>query len=138
VIIVFGLLALAVVTALYWYLWRRLVRDTTTGWGWPRRLGTALFVVGPAVMFAALFAELGHAPFPLQRVLAWPGFLWMALSLYLLLAVVAGEALRPLLSRLLKRRDVERPFRGAGGTPGRRLGEELRAQPPRRATVPTH
>ncbi|MER6269201.1 metallophosphoesterase [Streptomyces sp. NPDC001797] len=113
-IIVFGLLALAVVTALYWYLWRRLVRDTTTGWGWPRRLGTALFTVGPAVMFAALFAEVGHAPFVLQRVLAWPGFLWMALSLYLLLAVVAGEALRPLLSRLLKRRDVERPFRGAG------------------------
>ena len=29
-IIVFGLLALAVVTALYGYLWRRLVRDTTT------------------------------------------------------------------------------------------------------------
>ncbi|MGY5060107.1 metallophosphoesterase [Streptomyces sp. 900105755] len=113
-IIVFGLLALAVVTALYWYLWRRLVRDTTTGWGWPRRLGTALFTVGPAVMFAALFAEVGHAPFVLQRVLAWPGFLWMALSLYLLLAVVAGEALRPLLSRLLKRRDVERPFKGAG------------------------
>ncbi|MEW1779170.1 metallophosphoesterase [Streptomyces sp. NPDC086777] len=113
-IIVFGLLALAVVTALYWYLWRRLVRDTTTGWGRPRRLGTALFVIGPVLMFAALFAEVGHAPFVLQRVLAWPGFLWMVLSLYLLLAVVAGEALRPLLSRLLKRRDVERPFRGAG------------------------
>ncbi|MEU5314817.1 metallophosphoesterase [Streptomyces sp. NPDC021562] len=103
-IIVVGLVALAVVAVLYWYVWRRLVRDTTTGWGWPRRLGTALFVVGPALMFAALFAEVGHAPFLLQRILAWPGFLWMALSLYLLLAVVAGEAIRPLARVVQKRR----------------------------------
>ncbi|MEV7977326.1 metallophosphoesterase [Streptomyces sp. NPDC086519] len=118
-IIVFGLLALAVVTALYRYLWRRLIRDTTTGWGQARRIGTTAFVVGPAVMFAALFAEVGHAPFVLQRALAWPGFLWMVLSLYLLLAVVAGEVARPLLGRLLerppwKRPEPERPERGAG------------------------
>ncbi|MCG7208618.1 metallophosphoesterase [Streptomyces arenae] len=108
-IIVFGLVALAVVAVLYWYLWRRLVRDTTAGPGRARRAGTALFVVGPLLMFAALFAEVGHAPFALQRTLAWPGFLWMVLSLYLLLAVVAGEVLRPLLHRALKR-----PERGAG------------------------
>ncbi|MFG3296537.1 metallophosphoesterase [Streptomyces sp. NPDC048179] len=118
-IIVLGLLALTVVTGLYWYLWRRLVRDTTTGPGWARRAGTALFVLGPILMFATLFAEVGHAPFLLQRTLAWPGFLWMALSLYLLLAVVAGEALRPLVTRLSKRLPfqspaLERPFRGAG------------------------
>ncbi|MEU6193195.1 metallophosphoesterase [Streptomyces sp. NPDC047061] len=151
-IIVFGFLALAVVTALYWYLWRRLVRDTTTGWGLPRQLGTTLFVVGPVLMFAALFAEVGHAPFVLQRALAWPGFLWMVLSLYLLLTVVAGEALRPLLSRLLKRRDDKRPLRGAGncatsphdaqlltptGGPPQGRGE-LREQPPlTRAQEPT-
>ncbi|MFF7978008.1 metallophosphoesterase [Streptomyces sp. NPDC007901] len=108
-IIVLGFLALTVVTGLYWYLWRRLVRDTTTGPGWARRAGTSLFVLGPILMFAALFAEVGHAPFPLQRTLAWPGFLWMVLSLYLLLVVVAGEVLRPLL-----RRALERPARGAG------------------------
>ncbi|SEE69403.1 metallophosphoesterase [Streptomyces sp. Ag109_O5-10] len=122
-IIVFGLLALAVVTALYGYLWRRLVRETTTGWGWPRRLGTALFVVGPATMFAALFAELGHAPFLLQRVLAWPGFLWMVLSLYLLLAVVAGEAIRPLPGRL-----PTRPEGGAGNCVTSHDGEQLSAR----------
>ncbi|MFK0281426.1 metallophosphoesterase [Streptomyces sp. NPDC090499] len=132
-IIVFGLLALAVVAALYRYLWRRLVRDTTTGWGRPRRLGTALFVAGPAMMFAALFAELGHAPFLLQRVLAWPGFLWMALSLYLLLAVVAGEVARPLLGRLLERSPrkhpgPERPFGGAGNRATSHHGEQLSPQ----------
>ncbi|MEU2424637.1 metallophosphoesterase [Streptomyces sp. NPDC007851] len=108
-IIFAGLVTLAVVTVLYRYLWRRLVRDTTAGPGRARRAGTALFVVGPLLMFAALFAEVGHAPFALQRILAWPGFLWMVLSLYLLPAVVAGEALRPLLHRALKR-----PERGAG------------------------
>ncbi|MFF5144592.1 metallophosphoesterase [Streptomyces sp. NPDC013157] len=137
-IVVFGLLALAVVTALYGYLWRRLVRDTTTGWGWPRRLGTALFVAGPVVMFTALFAEVGHAPFALQRTLAWPGFLWMVLSLYLLLAVVAGEALRPVLSRLLKRRDAERPAseRPEPKRPERGAGLHQSAAPPRSAPSP--
>ncbi|MFJ9345804.1 metallophosphoesterase [Streptomyces sp. NPDC101237] len=108
-IIVFALLALAVVAALYGYLWRRLVRDTTSGPGAARRTGTAVFVVGPVLMVAALSAEVGHAPFALQRTLAWPGFLWMALSLYLLLAVVAGEVIRPLVTRLWQRLSPEHP-----------------------------
>ncbi|MGW2682884.1 metallophosphoesterase [Streptomyces sp. NPDC001414] len=115
-IIVFALLALAVVAGLYGYLWRRLVRDTTSGPGAARRTGTAVFVVGPVLMFAALFAEVGHAPFALQRTLAWPGFLWMALSLYLLLAVVAGEAIRPVVTRLWQRLPPERPALGHPGT----------------------
>ncbi|MFG3018281.1 metallophosphoesterase [Streptomyces sp. NPDC048254] len=123
-IIVFALVALAVVAGLDWYLWRRLVRDTTTGWGLARRLGTAAFVIGPVLMLAALSTEVGHAPFPLQRTLAWPGFLWMALSLYLLLAVVAGEVLRPVLYRICGHRRVggtgphdEQPAQPAETTP---------------------
>ncbi|MFE3163454.1 metallophosphoesterase [Streptomyces sp. NPDC059224] len=108
-VIVFALLALALVAALYGYLWRRLVRDTTTSWGRPREIATVVFVVGPVLMLAALFAEVGHAPFVLRRTLAWPGFLWMALSLYLLPAVVAGEVLRPLVSRLVDRFGFGRP-----------------------------
>jgi uncharacterized protein len=107
VIIVFvlvALLVLAAVGALHLYVWRRLVRDTTRGPGPGRRAGTAVFVAGPVLMVAALVAERAGAPFWLQRALAWPGFLWMALALYLLLGVVAGEAVRPLLRRLLERR----------------------------------
>ncbi|MEU8711448.1 metallophosphoesterase [Streptomyces sp. NPDC048663] len=115
-IIVFALLALAVVAGLYGYLWRRLVRDTTSGPGAARQTGTAVFVVGPVLMFAALFAEVGHAPFALQRTLAWPGFLWMVLSLYLLLAVVAGEAIRPVVTRLWQRLPPEQPAPGHPGT----------------------
>ncbi|MGW4597858.1 metallophosphoesterase [Streptomyces sp. NPDC004457] len=98
-----ALAALAVVAGLHWYVWRRLVRDTTRGPGPARRAGTALFVTGPVLTVGALVAERSGAPFWLQRTLAWPGFLWMALALYLLLAVLATEALRPLVNRLGRR-----------------------------------
>ncbi|MBK3574065.1 metallophosphoesterase [Streptomyces sp. MBT65] len=98
------LVAVAVLGGGHWYVWRRLVRDTTRAWGPARVTGTAVFVAGPVLMIAALAAERGGAPFWLQRTLGWPGFLWMALAIYLLLAVLAGEILRPLLRRFLDRR----------------------------------
>ncbi|WP_460106889.1 metallophosphoesterase [Streptomyces sp. YKOK-J1] len=115
-VIVLVLIAAAVLTVLvlgHWYVWRRLVRDTTRGPGPARRAGTTVFVAGPLLMVGALVAERSGAPFWLQRTLAWPGFLWMALALYLLVAVVAGELVRPLLSRLLARRarTAETPVR---------------------------
>ncbi|MFF7971751.1 metallophosphoesterase [Streptomyces sp. NPDC007905] len=104
VFVLVALVALAVVALGHWYVWRRLVRDTTRGPGLARRAGTAVFVAGPLLMITALVAERSGASFWLQRTLAWPGFLWMALALYLLLAVVAGEVVRPLLRRFLERR----------------------------------
>ncbi|WP_328749877.1 metallophosphoesterase [Streptomyces sp. NBC_00285] len=104
-VIVFALLALAVLVTANWYLWRRLFRDTTGGPGRARRVGAAVIGGGWVLAVAALAAERTGAPFWLQRALAWPGFLWLALSIYLLLAVVAGEAVRPLLRRFLERRD---------------------------------
>ncbi|MDN3024481.1 metallophosphoesterase [Streptomyces sp. S.PB5] len=107
-VIVFALLALAVLVTANWYVWRRLFRDTTRGPGWGRRLGAVLIAGGWVLAVAALVAERTGAPFWLQRVLAWPGFLWLALSIYLLLGVVAGEVVRPLLRRFLERRDARR------------------------------
>ncbi|MFE2421315.1 metallophosphoesterase [Streptomyces hokutonensis] len=98
------LVAVAVLGGAHWYVWRRLVRDTTRAWGPARVTGTAVLIAGPVLMIAALAAERGGAPFWLQRVLGWPGFLWMALAIYLLLAVLAGEVLRPLLRRFVERR----------------------------------
>ncbi|MFI2616164.1 metallophosphoesterase [Streptomyces sp. NPDC018584] len=98
-----GLAVLAAFAALHWYAWRRLVRDTTAGPGRARRAGTVVFVAGPLLMFAALVAGRAGAPFPLQRILAWPGYLWLALSLYLLLALLVGELVRPLLGRWIGR-----------------------------------
>ncbi|MER7719545.1 metallophosphoesterase [Streptomyces flaveolus] len=111
-VVVFALVALAVVGVLVtanWYVWRRLFRDTTRGPGTARRIGAVVIAGGWALAVGALVAERTGAPFWLQRVLAWPGFLWLALSIYLLLAVLAGEAVRPLLRRFLERRAAARP-----------------------------
>ncbi len=104
VIALVALVAVAVLGGLHWYVWRRLVRDTTRAWGPARITGTVVLVAGPVLMIAALAAERGGAPFWLQQALGWPGFLWMALAIYLLLAVLAGEVLRLLLRRFLERR----------------------------------
>jgi Flagellar biosynthesis/type III secretory pathway lipoprotein len=103
-----GTAALAVLGGLHWYAWRRLVRDTTAGPGAVRRAGTAVFVAGPLLMIGAVASERAGAPFWLQRTLSWPGFLWMAVALYLVLALLAGEALRPVLRRAGERRAAAR------------------------------
>ncbi|BFO14708.1 metallophosphoesterase [Streptomyces sp. KM77-8] len=105
--IVFVLIALLVVAVLVtgnWYVWRRLFRDTTTGPGAVRRAGAAVMIGGWALTVGALVATRGGAPFWLKQALAWPGFLWLALALYLLLAVLVGELVRPVLRRVLERR----------------------------------
>ncbi|MFG2458901.1 metallophosphoesterase [Streptomyces sp. NPDC048523] len=131
-VIVFALLALTVLVTANWYLWRRLFRDTTEGPGRVRRAGAVLIGGGWVLAVAALVAERTGAPFWLQRVLAWPGFLWLALSIYLLLAVVAGEVVRPLLRRVLERRDgrgepavaaVPQPERVPAGAPAEKPQE---------------
>lgn len=112
-----GVAALAVLGGLHWYAWRRLVRDTTSGPGPVRRLGTALFVAGPLLMVGAIVSERAGAPFPLQQTLSWPGFLWMPLGLYLVLALLAGEFVRPVLRRALERRAARRAESGGAASP---------------------
>lgn len=110
-VILFVIAVVAVLAAfagLHWYAWRRLVRDTTRAGGIARRVGTGVFVAGPLLMFAALASSRTGVPFSVQQVLAWPGYMWMALAMYLLLAVLVGEVVRPLLLRVLERRDARR------------------------------
>ncbi|MFE2673298.1 metallophosphoesterase [Streptomyces hygroscopicus] len=106
-VVLYVLIALAVVGLLigvHWYVWRRLVHDTTARGGRARRAGTAAAFALPLISVGALIAGRSGAPFALQRVLAWPGYLWLALLLYLTLALLAGEAVRPLLRVWLRRR----------------------------------
>ncbi|MGV9700355.1 metallophosphoesterase [Streptomyces sp. NPDC003470] len=111
-VVVFALVALVVLGVVVLanrYVWLRLFRDTTRGPGPVRRAGAVVIAGGWVLAVGALVAERTGAPFWLQRVLAWPGFLWLALSIYLLLAVLAGEAVRPLLRRFLERRAAAKP-----------------------------
>ncbi|MEV4971343.1 metallophosphoesterase [Streptomyces scopuliridis] len=106
VIVLAVLAAVSLVAAAHWYLWRRLVRDTTSPGGLARRLGTVAAVVLPLLSVGAAVSGRSGMPFWAQQVLAWPGFLWLAVLLYLLLALLVGEVVRPLLRRLLERRDA--------------------------------
>ncbi|MEV8455109.1 metallophosphoesterase [Streptomyces sp. NPDC052095] len=95
---------LALLAGVHRYLWRRFVGDTTARGSVPRRIGTVAAYALPLLSVGALVAGRAGAPFWLQRVLAWPGYLWLAAVLYLTLALLVGEAVRPLLRRALAAR----------------------------------
>nr|WP_030961057.1 metallophosphoesterase [Streptomyces sp. NRRL S-378] len=105
---VFALVALAVCALLvgvHRWLWVRLVRDTTAPGGLPRRIGTALTIALPLLSVAALTAGRAGAPFWLQQTVSWPGYLWLAVLLYLTLTMLVAEPIRALLLRRLAHRD---------------------------------
>ncbi|MFB7946885.1 metallophosphoesterase [Kitasatospora phosalacinea] len=118
VMVVAALGVLGLLGAAHWYLWRRLVRDVSRPGGRYRRTGTVLAFLLPALMLLAL---VGGRAFPLavERWFAWPGYLWTAVGIYLLLTLLAGEALRPLLHRLhrLRRRRTPAPAPATAAAP---------------------
>lgn len=129
VLVLVGVVVLTVVGA-HWYVWRRLVRDTTTAASRARRVGTAIVLTGPLLLLGATVAELASAPFAMIGIIAWPGYLWGALFVYLLLALVVGEPIRAVAVRWFDRgrtaREPETPTRaertpepsvGAGSEP---------------------
>ncbi|MFJ1599344.1 metallophosphoesterase [Streptomyces sp. NPDC088261] len=113
VVVLVVLVAVALVVAAHWYVWRRLVRDTARKGGVARRAGTVAAFVLPVLAVSASGAGRSGAPFWVQRLVAWPGYLWLAVLMYLLLALLVGEAVRPLL-----RRYVDGRARGADGEGG--------------------
>jgi uncharacterized protein len=106
VLILVAVVFCAVFIAAHWYVWRRLVRDTTTRKSTPRRIGTVVLIAGPVLGLAAVRDDMPGIPFAWEGVIDWPGYLWLALFLYLLLALAVGELARPLLRRWLTRRDT--------------------------------
>ncbi|MBB5977449.1 M23 family metallopeptidase [Kribbella solani] len=90
------------VIVLHRYLYRRLVADVSFGW-W-RRIGAVLLGLLLVMTIAVLIAGPYEAPFELSRVLAVPGLLWLTPLLYLTVALLFGEIVRPLLRNALARR----------------------------------
>ncbi|MEU5719195.1 metallophosphoesterase [Streptomyces sp. NPDC020403] len=95
---------LALLVGAHRYVWRRLIGDTTARGGLARRAGTAAAFVLPLLSLGALVSGRAGFPFVVQQALAWPGFLWLAALLYLTLALLVGEVVRPVLRRLTARR----------------------------------
>ncbi|MFC6515289.1 hypothetical protein ACFQFR_22285 [Streptomyces goshikiensis] len=136
-VVIFAVVALAVLGLLvlvHRWLWIRLVRDTTRPGGAWRRAGTVLAFALPALAVAALTAGRAGAPFWLQRAVSWPGFMWLAVLLYLSLAMLVAEPARALLLRRSPRQPPEptlptaRPGRRGGGCA---CGESGRCPGPR-------
>ncbi|MFJ1547053.1 metallophosphoesterase [Streptomyces sp. NPDC088246] len=102
-----AVVVLALLVGVHRYLWRRFVGDTTAEGSALRAAGTVAVYLLPLLSIGALVAGRTGAPFWLQRVLAWPGYLWLAALLYLTLALLVGEAVRPILRRVLAGRANE-------------------------------
>ncbi|MFG2710363.1 metallophosphoesterase [Streptomyces goshikiensis] len=94
-----ALAVLGLLVLVHRWLWIRLVRDTTRPGGAWRRAGTVLAFALPVLSVAALTAGRAGAPFWLQRGVSWPGFMWLAVLLYLTLAMLVAEPARALLLR---------------------------------------
>lgn len=104
VVVLMALAAIALVAGAHYYIWRRLVRDTTAAGGTARKAGTVVISVLPVLTFAGVSVGRADTPFALKQILGWPAYMWLATLLYLLLALLVGEAVRPLLRRVLDRR----------------------------------
>ncbi|MCX5341387.1 metallophosphoesterase [Streptomyces atratus] len=106
-LVVTAVVVLALLVGVHRYLWRRFVGDTTAEGSALRRTGTVAACLLPLLSIGALVSGRTGAPFWLQRALAWPGYLWLASLLYLTLALLVGEAVRPILRRVLAGRANE-------------------------------
>lgn len=116
VFVLVALVVLALLASVHRYVWRRFVGDTTAPGSTLRKVGTVAAFVLPLLSLGAMTSGRIGAPFWLQQVLAWPGFLWLACLLYLTLALLVGEVVRPLLGRVLARRDAAATARSTAGT----------------------
>ncbi|MCM0677552.1 metallophosphoesterase [Micromonospora phytophila] len=81
------------------YLWKRLVRDTTTPGRWRRIGGVTALVLALLVPATMAGTQAG------LYWLAWPGYLWLAVMFYLLVLLVALEV-PMLVAKLVLRRRV--------------------------------
>lgn len=143
-VVIVGVVAvLALLGMVHRWLWVRLVRDTTRPGGPARRAGTVLAFALPLLSLAALLAGRAGAPFWFQRLVAWPGFMWLAVLLYLTLAMLVAEPVRRVWLRRTGRNaaaaagpDPAGVPAGPSGTPADAAGAPAAA--PVREPAPTH
>ncbi|GLP65822.1 membrane protein [Streptomyces sp. TUS-ST3] len=81
----------------HWYLWRRLVHDTALGARTARRCARALAVL--AVLPPLAMATTRDLPQHIGRWIAWPGYVWLALLMYVTITLLLAEPLRLLIWR---------------------------------------
>jgi predicted MPP superfamily phosphohydrolase len=106
----FLLVVLLLVGLVHWYLWSRLVRATTRPGRW-RRVGTIATVVLVLLVTATLAGRT--LPMAQQRLIAWPGYLWLSVMFLAFSTLLVLEIPRLALRRWARRSTVA----GAEPTP---------------------
>ncbi|GAA2216859.1 metallophosphoesterase [Micromonospora olivasterospora] len=89
---------LLVLGLIHFYLWKRLVRDTTGPGRWRRVGAVAAVVLG--LLIPATLASVRSSWY----WLSWPGYVWLALMFYLLVVLVVLEVPMLVTRRVLRRR----------------------------------
>jgi uncharacterized protein len=101
----FAVVLSALVGLMHFYLWKRLVKDTTRP-GRTRRLLSAAFVVLTVLVVATLVLPRVIGP-TAAAWFAWPGYIWFALVVYLFLTLLVLELPRLALRGWVKRKPLE-------------------------------
>jgi predicted MPP superfamily phosphohydrolase len=109
-VIVFVAVVLVLIGLAHFWMWKRLIRDTARSKA-VRRTGAAVFAV-LGLLVPATFAGVQSNQ---ARWIAWPGYLWIGLMFYLLLALAVMELVR--LAVRLSRRGTARRTRSGPATP---------------------
>jgi predicted MPP superfamily phosphohydrolase len=128
--LVFLLIVLTVLGSGHYYLWRRLVRDTTTS-ARARKIGLWV-VAGLLVLTIGTFVGEDVLPPEVAAPLAWVGYMWLALMFYLIVVLAVLE-LPALVAKLVLRRAARRDK--AMATVGARQGNDTVGGPERGDTV---
>lgn len=101
----FLVIPFAIVAALLWWLYRRLI--VQPGWGGRgvRFAGAGVLLALTVVAFTGVSGGPPWLPAPIARGYAWVGTVWLALAWYLILALIP-VALVSLGTRLMRRTDT--------------------------------
>jgi predicted MPP superfamily phosphohydrolase len=102
-ILVFLAIVLGLTALIHLYLWQRLVRDTAQSRRW-RRIGGLTLLAAALIMVVTLFAEPAVSGLP--GPLIAPGYVWLGLMFYLLVALLVLEV--PVLVGILASRGIAR------------------------------
>jgi predicted MPP superfamily phosphohydrolase len=101
----FGVIVGVLFALMHWYLWKRLVKDTTRP-GTFRRAATVVTIVAALLVFATL--TLGREVDPdVGQWFVWPGYVWFAALFYLFLVTLLLELPRLALRGWVRRRPLE-------------------------------
>ncbi len=98
-----GMILVAVVVV-HAYLWRRLVRASTTPGSLSRRVLTWGLVVLAALMVVTFGGSRLGLGMDVERVVAWPGYLWLAVMFYLFVLGLVMEVPRAVATFVVSRR----------------------------------